>query len=318
MAFDRKAAIDYAKKHWTIPCDDGIFWLTYGSVNVAQKRKELKAPEADGWKAMFVRYDDAGEKAEKAIFKRGADEKLIADWDGLADCAHFLSKCLQAGGAKIDERGVGSLIRTLQARSDTKTLCQRVSQAGAQRVIDSGIFKNGDMIGYYNTDPKGDYGAIRYTHSTMYAGKSGSSDPGRVTCHTMSRFPGLSDVEDRWWLHSGTYEYTLIHFADDDGVIAPGTASSIAGWWKGMFGGDIYYYYFLRDGRARWTRTAPKNSATQLSREVAKGNAYWFDNAGTVTVIWQNSGGIEVWKPQSGGYKIDWSGRQGGATKVFP
>lgn len=313
MPLVRKAAIDYARKHWTTPCDDGIFWLTYGAVHIGEKRKQLKAPAADGWKAMFVRYLDAGEKAEKAIFKKGTDEKLISDWDGLADCAHFLSRCLQAGAVKINERGVPSLISALRERSDTKTLGLRVSQAGAQRIIDSGIFREGDMIGYYNVRPDGDYGAIRYTHSTMYAGK------GRVTCHTMSRFPGLSDVEDRWYLKRDTYEYTLIHFTAGDELFDPTSAKALSGWWKGEFSGDVYYYFVLADGRARWTRVAPKSASTTLSREAASGNAYWFQKSSRFVMIWQNSGGVETWSPNlgGGGFKIVWGAQTGSATKIF-
>src|ERR1700749_4049589 len=124
MAFDRDAAVKYADKHWNLPCDDGVFWLTNDVVNIAAQRKELHAPAADGWQPMFVKGD--GREPEKAVFRRTTggvtEEKIINGWAGLADCAHFLSKCLSAGGAKVNERGVRELVNTLQARADAKTL----------------------------------------------------------------------------------------------------------------------------------------------------------------------------------------------------
>src|ERR1700694_2161795 len=132
-------------------------------------RRELKALAAEGWDPMFVQGD--GRDPEKAVFRRtvggSIQEKKIHDWAGLADCAHFLSRCLSAGGAKIAERGVRELVATLQARSDTKTLCERVSRERAQRVINTGIFQKGDMLGYFNVSPTGDFGGRReYSHST--------------------------------------------------------------------------------------------------------------------------------------------------------
>jgi len=150
MAFDRDKAINYADTHWNIPCDDGVFWLTDGAVVVEQKRKELKAPLADGWQAMFVKGD--GSDPEKAVFRRTVggviEEKLISPWAGLADCAHFLSRCLSAGGVAVNERGVSLLVGKLQGLGETKTLCERVVRESAQRVIDTGIPKKGDMFGY--------------------------------------------------------------------------------------------------------------------------------------------------------------------------
>src|SRR5215831_12501612 len=124
MGYDRSAAVKYAEQHWNIPCDDGVIWLTNESINIEAKRKELKAPAADGWQALFV--SDHPNFSEKAVFRRTVggiiEEKLIHDWRGLADCAHFLSRALSEGGVKVQERGVSELVNTLQRRSDTKTL----------------------------------------------------------------------------------------------------------------------------------------------------------------------------------------------------
>src|SRR5262249_42642876 len=152
--------LDYAAKFWDRPCDDGVFWLTDREVVVERKRKELKAPAKDGWEARFVPTPDG---AEEAAFIRpnaagqaipplpGRWEKLtIQGWAGLADCAHHLSRCLRAGGlADVSALAVRKLVAALQARPDTRTLAERVPTAAAQRVIDSGVFRPGDIIGYY-------------------------------------------------------------------------------------------------------------------------------------------------------------------------
>src|SRR5438045_88816 len=127
MGFNRTDAVNFADRHWNTPADDGIFWLSNQGVSIGQVRNHnvigtpywKKAPVADGWQPFFV---DDGTGGEKAIFRRVVggvtEEILINPWEGIADCAHFLSRCLTAGGAKTDERGVPGLVQTLQARSN--------------------------------------------------------------------------------------------------------------------------------------------------------------------------------------------------------
>lgn len=317
MSMNRVAAIDYAKRFWNRPCDDGVFWLSNDVVSVERKRKELKAPVADKWEPFFV---SDGKGREQAVFQRTVgglvETKLIQPWEGLADCAHYLSKCLQAGGIKVNERGVPSLVNTLQARADTKTLAEKVTRDRGQKIVDTGIFKNGDMIGYFNVDPAGDYGGARnYSHSTMYAGKLDAADAGRVTCHTISRFPGLSFVEDRWFLHDG-YTYTFIHFSSDDPIPNPAVATALSGWWKVEYAGRTEYYYIYKDGRARYTTRVPKSSGELHGPD---GTAYWFPELNKVTFIWRKSGTLEVWTAGMSAreYKITVNGTPGKSTKMF-
>jgi hypothetical protein len=304
FTMNRDSAVKYAEKYWNIPCDDGVFWLTNERIVVEAKRKELKAPAADGWQAMFVKGD--GTDPEKAVFRRTVaavtEEKLISGWAGLADCAHFLSRCLTAGGVKVDERGVRELVAALQARSDTKTLCERVPRDRAQRVIDTGIFKKADMFGYFNVSPTGDFGgSLAYTHSTMYVGKIDSAGVGGVTCHTVARFPPRSWVNDSWWLHDG-YTYTLIHFNTDDPVPNQQKAAGLEGWWRLDYAGRSEYYYISKDGRARYTKRAPKSAKDRI--HPGEGSAYWFmDLVGKITFIWKASGTVEVWSPGVGATK---------------
>jgi len=297
VAFDRDRAVQYAEKYWNIPCDDGIIWLYNDRLSIAEKRRELKCPAADGWTAMFVKGHDH-DNPEIAVFRRpsgaGIEEMVIQEWAGLTDCAHYLSRCLSAGGASINERGVAELVNTLQARSDTKTLCERVAKETAQKIIDTGIFKKGDMIGYFNVSPTGDFGGrVAYAHSAMYVGKLDALGIGGVTCHTVARFPPKSWVFDSWWLHDG-YKYTLIHFNVDDVALDPKRADELAGWWKLDYAGRSEYHYFFKTGVARYTRTAPRSAKDPIHAPVD--SAYWFaDAAGNVTFIWRSSGRIDKW-----------------------
>jgi hypothetical protein len=185
MRYDRAAAVGYARRFWDRPCDDGIFWRTDYAVDVAGMRKVLHAPAKDGWEARFV-PDGAG--AEHAVFKRDTgdpNEIEIQPWDGLADCAHFLSRCLSAGGFAIKEISVPKLVNHLKGRGDTKVLAERVTRERGQGIVDTGILKKGDMLGYFNISPEGDYGGRRqYSHGTMFIGKIRAGDEGRITCHT--------------------------------------------------------------------------------------------------------------------------------------
>ncbi len=313
MAYNRSAAVNFADKHWNIPADDGLFWLSNQAVVIDQVRRNnviptsfwQKAPAADGWQPFFA---DDGIGGEKAVFRRvvagKTEEILISPWEGIADCAHFLSRCLTAGGLKISERGVPSLVQSLQSLPNTKTLCERVVTGVGQRVIDCGVFKPGDMIGYYNVDPKGDYGGRQeYSHSGMYVGKLGANKDGAITCHTICRFPGRSWVEDSWWLKSpGHYTYTLIHFSDDDPVPNPAKANVIAGWWKLTYSGKAEYYLIQKTGSAHYTLKPPSKGQTVALG--AAGSAYWFMGMnGEITFVWRNTGTVEVWTPEGAGYK---------------
>lgn len=292
MPYSRSAAIAYAQQFWNRPCDDGVFWLTDREVSIDHKRRELSAPAKDGWQPFFI---SDGHGAEQAVFQKpGAPDIFIQGWAGLADCAHFLSKCLQAGGIRVFELSVPKLVHDLQVRSDTKTLAEKVSQDRGQRIIDSGFLKSGDMIGYFNVSPTGDYGgAQEYSHSTMYVGKLNSADPGRITCHTICRFAGLSFTNDEWYLHPG-YVYTFIHFSSDDPMPAAAIANTLAGWWKVDYSGRTEYYFIHKDGRAHYVNRRP---VANRPIQMGEGSAYWYAELGKVSFLWRKTGTIDVWSP---------------------
>ena len=327
MAFSRDDAVNFADTHWNIPADDGVFWLSNQGVVIDQVRIKntigtpfwKKAPAADGWMPFFVNDGSGG---EKAVFRRvnggTTEEILINPWDGIADCAHFLSQCLTAGGVHVAELGVPSLVSKLQERADTKTLCERVSKDAGQRVINTGIFKKGDMVGYFNIDPQGDYGGAKaYAHSAMYVGKVGGVTDGGITCHTICRFPGRSWVPDSWWLKPpGHYTYTLIHFSGDDPDPDLGKVKALAGWWQLDYSGRTEYYLIQKTGSASYTKSAPKKGQTYL--HAPEGSAYWFmAPGGEITFIWRKTGTVEVWTPDGTGYKSKINGLIPGAlTKL--
>lgn len=327
MAYKRTDAVSFADAHWNTPADDGIFWLSNQSVSISQVRLHnviptsswKKAPVGEGWQPFFV---DDGLGGEKAVFQRvvggTTEEILINPWAGIADCAHFLSRCISAGGVKINERGVPSLVNTLQGLPNTKTLSEKVAKEAGQRVINSGIFKPGDMVGYFNIDPAGDYGgAKQYSHSAMYAGKIGGKTDGGITCHTICRFPGRSWVEDSWWLKPpGHYTYTLIHFSDDDPTPDPVKAAALPGWWQLDYSGRTEYY-LMRSGSVTYTKKAPTKGQTTV--HLPEGTAYWFmASNGEITFTWKKSGTVEVWTPAGSVYTSKINGAIPGVlTKLF-
>jgi hypothetical protein len=297
VRYDRAAAVGYARKYWDRPCDDGIFWRTDYAVEIAKVRKTMRAPASEGWEARFVK--DAFD-TEHAVFQRTnrgvVEEKEIQEWAGLADCAHFLTRCISAGGIPMAEISVPKMINHLKERNDMKVLAERVSLEQGQRVIDTGYFKKGDMLGYFNVDPKGDYGGARqYSHSTMFIGKISSGDVGRITCHTKSRFGGLSAFPDEWYLQSTGYRYTFIHIARDDHALPLVDQHALHGWWRHLDGGS--YYYLSRDGRASKTMHAPHSSVDTPSAVVSHG--YYFFEGGKLTIFWRQSGDVEVWRGAS-------------------
>jgi len=315
MPYKRTDAVSFADSHWNVPADDGIFWLSNTSVSIDQVRLHnilgkpywMRAPIADGWNPFFV---DNGTGAEKAVFRRVVggitQEILINPWAGLADCAHFLSRCLKAGGITVTDeharRGVPDLVKYLLRQPNAKILCEQVDTAPGQRVIDSGVFKPGDMIGYFNIDPAGDYGGAReYSHSAMYAGKINGKTDGGVTCHTVCRFPGRSWVEDSWWLKPPRhYTYTLIHFSDDDPAPNLVTAAALAGWWQLDYSARTEYYLMQSNGKVTYTRVAPTRGQTSV--HVPAGTAFWFMAVnGEITFTWRKTGTVEVWTPAPGG-----------------
>jgi hypothetical protein len=318
MSVDRKAAVDYARKYWNRAADDDKFWTSNAVVDLAQKRRSMNAPASDGWQAFFVGNGAGG---ENAVFRRTVDGRTeempepIATWDQLDDCTHYVSRCLIAEGVKLTETPrANELTEAMIASNQTKVLAVKTSQSQGQKVVDSGLFKPGDMLGYY-TERKG-----RYTHTAMFVGRlaGGAGDPGGITCHTVCRFEGLTQAwngadDDAWFLHEGL-SYTLIHFSDDDSPITQATLGWLPGWWK--VGAS---FYFVTDtGRAFATSRAPRSASDKLFSGAS--SAHYFDDAGKITFVWNGLGGavrLESWSSGPGGVVVSADGLPVSAAAVF-
>lgn len=322
MAIDRKAAVDYAKKFWNRVADDDKIAISSGEILLVNKRKSMKAPASDGWEAFFV---SDGANGEKAVFRRtvkGAMEEMpdpIADWAALDDCTHYVCRCLIKEGINLTETGrANELAEAMIKSGKTKTLALKASQAEGQKVIDSGVFKPGDLVAYYS-EKKG-----RYHHSAMFVGKQTTDpkDPGGITCHSVCRFEGLTKAwngtdDDAWFLHGGGDSYTLIHFSEDDAVISAATRKWLPGWWNA--GSD--FYFVADNGRAFSTHSKPKKETQKLMASNSAG--YYFEaGGGDITFVWRKPGGktqVERWTAPTGtkqaSLKIDGAGA--GLTRVF-
>ena len=309
MPYNRKSTIAYAKKYWDRPCADGLVCLFTDKINIEKQRKLKHAPLKDGWEALFV---SDGQGAEKLVFQRPGppSDKNIIDvhgWKGLADCAHFLSQCLSAGGLAIHETGATEIINKISKLAGAKVVAHNVDQAGGQRVIDSGIFQIGDVIGYTNI-AKSTKSIIVYEHSAMYVGKTKKKSSGTIACHTACRYGGLTTFFDDGW-DIADHKYTLIHLSYDDSPPSPQTALQLQGWWGvsaatgwlgkalgSLAGNSITYYHADGLGRAHKTTVKPKNAN---ARPALADSGYWFQVKETIVFIWPQNGYVDVWTAET-------------------
>ena len=322
MSIDRKAGLDYAKKFWNRVTDDDKFWTSNAVVSLADKRKSMHAPASDGWEAFFV-PDSSGE--ESAVFRRTVKGKIedmadpIATWKDLDDCTHYVCRCLIKEGISLKETPrANELAEAMLQSSQTKTLALKASRDQGQKVVDSGVFKAGDLVTYF-TDKKS-----RYTHTAMFVGKQTSKkdDPGGITCHTLCRFEGLTQAwnganDDAWFLHEQEgFSYTLIHFSEDDAVLSGDTLKWLPGWWQ--IGSD--FYCVLDNGHAFLSHTKPTKASQKLLTSTSVG--YYFEVGKEIVFVWRKPVGkvqVERWTAptdaKAATIKID--GTAASLTRVF-
>lgn len=321
MAIDRNGAVDFAKKFWNRVADDDKFWTSNEPIITANKRKKMNAPKADGWEVFFV-PDGHGE--EDAVFCRFANGKIVerkadpvAGWDLLDDCTHYVCRCLMEEGISLKETPrANELTEAMISHQKTKTLAVRTNQAEGQKVVDSGIFKPGDMVGYYTRARN------RYTHTAMFVGfqLGTSNDPGGITCHTLCRFQGLTKdwngaTDDNWFLHEGL-DYTLIHFSEDDPVISQATLGWLPGWWS--IGKE--FYFVSENGRAFATHAKPSQASFRIAAGTSQG--YYFDLGNEILFIWRRPGAkaqVERWSraADTGNIDVKIDGTAASVSRVF-
>jgi hypothetical protein len=308
--YNRAAAMEFAGEFWNRPCRSDTHSFALGmdgarDVPLSLFWDQRKAPSAH-FEPRFV-FSTLWKKDQLiAMPKAGAPANLqpvmLVDdqtvGKKLEDCAHFLSQCLKAGGLGIREQwSVPMLINELtagedgRARPTAKRLCEKVSRAVAQKIIDAGLLHIGDMIGYFKPATKPGEKS-EYAHSAMFCGK-GSNGVGSVTCHTASRFVGLThpDLKDEWFLRNPNFSFTLLHIPRASESTAT-IGSGIAGWWQVTFGAKSVFYFVRADGRAVRTGKAPKDAKPPAVIGAGDSHGYWFESHGKVTICWRSDGSL--------------------------
>ncbi len=308
--YNRAAAMEFAGEFWNRPCRSDTQPFALGmdggrDVPLSAFWDQRKAPSKH-YEPRFV-YSTLWRKDQLiAMPKPGAPKDLPqvmlvddkTDGKKLEDCAHFLSQCLKAGGLNIKEQwSVPMLINELTAGEDhrikptAKTLCEKVSREAVQRIIDAELLGIGDMISYLKPAAKPGEKS-EYSHSGMFCGTNGNGI-GSVTCHTASRFIGLTprDLKDDWFLTNPNYSFTLLHIPRASESTAA-IGASIAGWWRVAQGNQAMFYFVLADGRAVRTNRVPTDAKGPPSVGAGDSRGYWFERHGKVTICWRADGSL--------------------------
>lgn len=302
MGYDASAAIKFAEQFWDRPCasdsfkDAALGLEDARDVWIGRVWDQRKLP-ASRFDLRFVFNADSDRDDLIAVPTSNGDKPVtLVEGKRLEDCAHFLSRCLIAGGLGIKTQwSVPTLLMALREgeeykRTNAQTLGEKLSRQAAQAIIDAGLLKVGDMIAYFN--------GREFAHSAMYTGKNDGA--GRVTCHTKSRFMGKTPkgVPDVWHLERDDFSYSLLHIADGT---PPVSASKLSGWWRVEWKRGTEFFFAGADGRAVRTVKEPTDAKAPRSLGQKDSPGYWFDGTGDVKFCWRVDGQVVTLKlPQSG------------------
>ncbi len=315
MPLDRKKVRLHVDKHWFTVCDDGYFCsYTQGpQVHVEAMRTKLagqgKLPDSKSWRMVFLPEVDASDNLvngeERACFVREnpagqtipagtLPAALTGKFDivpfhhdkGLVDCAHYVSNCLSAGGLKVNDPSVPSLVTQFQSGAfakETKTLGEKVSKEVGDRILATGVMEFGDIVAFAHGAKDG------YAHSALYAGKDADRPIHRITCHTLSRMGSFYNG-DTWNITSDSaWRFTLIHFDTGSDAIP----EAIARLFQPVFAidqaGKTEFYKFAANGKVERRSKAPV-SAANFGPPEARG--YWFVRGPEVFVFWPKDGRV--------------------------
>jgi hypothetical protein len=206
-AYDRKAAVAYARKFAYRACSDGFMFLDDRNT----RGEYVRLPDT----ATIVKDSDNADHVENAD---GTPFKLS---DGTAltfhvmdDCTHFVSCCIgrppggAAGGIQVPVNTwgdptqgknpygisrVSSLLTFVESLERRKVLRTVATKTDDDKKIS--LLEPGDVIAYFNTD------AGEYTHLALYLGD------GKIATHTVSR------IDEPWALgRDRGFLWTLLHF----------------------------------------------------------------------------------------------------------
>lgn len=300
---------------WMVPCKDGLVWVYYDAINTkVQIAKQKQATKKD-WAAAFLQYSDptygtleglylipAADLAKVKSGQLGAglypDRKMISSWydksdknnlnaevlaqkpeyNGLNDCAHFVTQCLAAGDIHVETTGVPTLFNSLRGLPDGKTLAKMLPASAAENIIKSKVMKKGDVIIYSEGNS--------HHHSVVYV------ENGQISMHTWANHPNHPTLKGNW-KGSATTDHplvTLIHFGRDDTKIP--ADSAMLGWWNVQLRGATYYYYFDKSGHVGYTRQMPANLKQPLHAPTGRG--YWFVEPNQISICWTDTGSFET------------------------
>ncbi len=219
--YDRDYALNYAHRHWNIPCHDQFIALASSS-----GRNFVKVPTGTKFEHEF---DAANELTwrEHALLPDGSR----IEFEDLDDCTHYISCCIglsgglsgpEGGGIPITYRQLGSPPKAPYGITRVSTMVEyllgnkkfnkkgiKFAKPIGEKTSDESLIKKldpGDLIAYWNND-KTSMRYKRYTHLAMYLGNN------KIGSHTFSRSddPACTWNND-WDVGKGTYLWTFLHF----------------------------------------------------------------------------------------------------------
>jgi hypothetical protein len=317
-------ALNHAKNFWFAPCQDNRVFLKRGPISVSDQFGHFKVSPSE-WIAVFLFYDGFDRKKKEGLFlvpaadftipklvahnsQSGANDwsdfpnfKFVCSWfdafpeaangvqprfNGLDDCAHYVSECLEKEGIHCATPSAPQLVQTLRSRHDTKTLADLVDPLRAKLMIDGAVVKDGDLV-FYGLKENG---KKVYWHSSMMV----DSTRGLVTTHTFCNHSEVTDIDPSlpsdWQVNINTDHHqlvTIIHFSLDDRDNDP--TNPLLGFWT-LSGAGTFYYRFDNFGRVIWFNNPPKNPAQQPN-----GRGYWFKSIDWegVKICWTDTGTFE-------------------------
>ena len=311
----RQQIKQYVDKNWMIPCEDGTVWLFDKPIDTGLQVARQSRATGKPWVAVFLKYPDPTWRSLEGLYlvpagdlgrvKGGefdatkyAERKMISSWfdkdtkngdnpeakaqkpefNGLNDCAHFVTESLAAGEIHVETIRVPDLFSSLRGLSDTKTLAKTVPVDRARNIINANIMDVGDVIIYSKGND--------HHHSVVYMGG------GKIAMHTWANHPDHPTIHGDWEASASEDHplLSLIHFGRDDAGVS--ATSPLLGWWTVLWQGTTYYYYFDKSGGVAYTKRAPSKLNQPI--QIAESRGYWFQSGTKLSLCWTATGSLEV------------------------
>jgi hypothetical protein len=238
-AYDRAAAVEYARAHWNTACSDGFIVLSGNPKDMPDGKPHQFVRNAAGATFEHLKDGDDPERAKVPSGARlvytGAQGGLVevappaggVGWAALDDCTHFVSCCIgrvpgsRGGGLPIPTpadyfhpNGPYGFVRVSRLKQFllSKGLAGVV---GAERTTDAAAIRGlsrGDLVLYHDTDGKD-------IHFAILLGDGTADTPQRrvrIACHTYARSDDASCTwnPEGWRLGADAgWSYTFLHIS---------------------------------------------------------------------------------------------------------